>query len=257
MIEYVGSQYRKECPFLCHHMFVQLFSEIVELVSDHHRRLVQHIPHRNVLGNVFLDHSLEQALAPLPRPAQQWPEQLSLAEVVLIEIGPHALESFFELDLVHFASTKSLRDRNALGEARANSVVLSDQSFACRRCVHAARRRKSCARPKEPARRAPSRSASSIAQTLLLSKASPQGMRLRSLRRLVSPGTTAAVVRGMAAIFALVLVPALAAILCVLGDGHGHLSLSTIAATLTFFVLIGGLLTGLFRLARQWDAPTH
>lgn len=61
----------------------------------------------------------------------------------------------------------------------------------------------------------------------------------------------------MAAIFALVFVPALAAVLFMLGDVHGHMSFTTLAATLTFFALIGGLITGLFRLAHQWDAPTH
>jgi hypothetical protein len=61
----------------------------------------------------------------------------------------------------------------------------------------------------------------------------------------------------MAAIFALVFVPAVAAILFMLGDIHGHMSFTTFAATMTFFALIGGLITGLFRLARQWDAPTH
>lgn len=61
----------------------------------------------------------------------------------------------------------------------------------------------------------------------------------------------------MAAIFALVFVPAVAAVLVMLGDIHGHMSFTTIAATLTFLALIGGLITGLFRLAHQWDAPTH
>jgi amino acid transporter len=59
---------------------------------------------------------------------------------------------------------------------------------------------------------------------------------------------------GMAAVFALIFVPAIAAILCMLGEVHGHLSLATVAATTTFLALIIGLLTGLFRLARQWEA---
>ena len=62
----------------------------------------------------------------------------------------------------------------------------------------------------------------------------------------------------MAAIFALVFVPAVAALLFMLGDVHGHLTFATIAATLTFVGLLGGLLTGLFRLAGQWDSSsTH
>lgn len=61
----------------------------------------------------------------------------------------------------------------------------------------------------------------------------------------------------MAAIFALVFVPAVAAVLFMLGDVHGHVSFTTFAASLTFCALIGGLITGLFRLAHQWDAPTH
>jgi hypothetical protein len=61
----------------------------------------------------------------------------------------------------------------------------------------------------------------------------------------------------MAAIFALVFVPAVLAVLVMLGDIHGHMSVSTLAASLTFCALIAGLITGLFRLARQWDATTH
>lgn len=61
----------------------------------------------------------------------------------------------------------------------------------------------------------------------------------------------------MAAIFALVFVPAVAAVLFMLGDIHGHLTASSIAATVIFVGLLTGLLTGLFRLARQWDESTH
>jgi hypothetical protein len=61
----------------------------------------------------------------------------------------------------------------------------------------------------------------------------------------------------MAAIFALVFVPAVAAVLFMLGDIHGHLSVTSVAATGMFVALLGGLLAGLFRLARQWDGSTH
>ena len=64
-------------------------------------------------------------------------------------------------------------------------------------------------------------------------------------------------VQGMAAIFALVFVPAVAAVLFMLGDIHGHFSVTSVAATTIFLGLLVGLITGLFRLARQWDETTH
>jgi len=57
----------------------------------------------------------------------------------------------------------------------------------------------------------------------------------------------------MAAVFALIFVPALGAVLCMLGDVHGHLSFGTIAAGTVFVALITGMLAVLFRLARQWE----
>jgi hypothetical protein len=60
--------------------------------------------------------------------------------------------------------------------------------------------------------------------------------------------------RVMAAVFALIFVPALAAALCILGGIHGHVSFATIAAGSLFLVLTGGLLGVLFRLSRQWEA---
>jgi len=57
----------------------------------------------------------------------------------------------------------------------------------------------------------------------------------------------------MAAIFALVFVPALAAILFMLGGTVGHVSFGTAFAALTFVALAGFLLTQLFRLAHHWD----
>lgn len=72
-----------------------------------------------------------------------------------------------------------------------------------------------------------------------------------------SAGTTGAMVRDMAAIFALVFVPALAAVLFLLGDLHGHVSFTSIAAAGMFLALVAGLITGLFRMSRVWDDDTH
>jgi hypothetical protein len=58
----------------------------------------------------------------------------------------------------------------------------------------------------------------------------------------------------MAAVFALVLVPALGAVLCILAGIHGHASFATIAAGSVFLSLTVGMLGVLFRLFRQWDA---
>jgi hypothetical protein len=57
---------------------------------------------------------------------------------------------------------------------------------------------------------------------------------------------------AMAAVFALVFVPALAAVLC-LGGAHGHASFATIAAGGMFITLVAGVLGVLFRLSRQWE----
>jgi hypothetical protein len=61
----------------------------------------------------------------------------------------------------------------------------------------------------------------------------------------------------MAAIFALVFVPAVAAVLFLLGDLNGHVSISTVAASAVFVALLVGLLAGLFRMSRAWDDETH
>lgn len=66
-------------------------------------------------------------------------------------------------------------------------------------------------------------------------------------------GTARAEECGMAAIFALIFVPALAAVLFMIGGVHGHLSFSTGLAATVFVALATGLLTGLFRLAHSWD----
>jgi hypothetical protein len=57
----------------------------------------------------------------------------------------------------------------------------------------------------------------------------------------------------MAAVFALVFVPGLAAVLFMLGGSQDHLSLSSAFATAMFFALVAGLFTGLVRLAHRWE----
>ncbi|MFT3697149.1 MAG: hypothetical protein QM831_28665 [Kofleriaceae bacterium] len=58
----------------------------------------------------------------------------------------------------------------------------------------------------------------------------------------------------MAAIFALVFVPAIGAVLFMLGGLHGQLSLGTLAATTMFVALCVGAIGGLFKMSREWDA---
>ncbi len=65
-------------------------------------------------------------------------------------------------------------------------------------------------------------------------------------------GTTRAVHVVMAAVFALVFVPAVTAVVCMFGM-HGTPSFGTVAAAAMFFALIVGLLAGLFRLTRELD----
>jgi hypothetical protein len=57
----------------------------------------------------------------------------------------------------------------------------------------------------------------------------------------------------MAAVFALVFVPALAAVLLMLGMNHGAPSFSTVVPATVFVGLAAGLLVGLFRLAHDWE----
>jgi hypothetical protein len=58
----------------------------------------------------------------------------------------------------------------------------------------------------------------------------------------------------MAAIFALIFVPALAAMLFMVGILPGHLTIATGAAAVTFIALAMGVFLGLLRLMRQWEA---
>jgi hypothetical protein len=66
-------------------------------------------------------------------------------------------------------------------------------------------------------------------------------------------GTRYAISGRMAAVFALVFVPALGAVLLMLGTLHGAISIGTLFATLVFFALTTGLMVGLFRLAHNWE----
>lgn len=61
----------------------------------------------------------------------------------------------------------------------------------------------------------------------------------------------------MAAIFALIFVPALAAMLFMLGLLRGSPSLASGAAAAIFVALAMGVFIGLLRLVRQWEAPVE
>jgi hypothetical protein len=58
---------------------------------------------------------------------------------------------------------------------------------------------------------------------------------------------------GMAAVFALVFVPALAAILFMLGLTGGGMTAGTVFAAVVFLALTAGLVVGIFRLAHGWE----
>jgi putative effector of murein hydrolase LrgA (UPF0299 family) len=57
----------------------------------------------------------------------------------------------------------------------------------------------------------------------------------------------------MAAVMALIFVPALAAVLLMLGDLHGHLSITTVLATGMFVALATGVFSGTLKMFRTWD----
>lgn len=58
---------------------------------------------------------------------------------------------------------------------------------------------------------------------------------------------------SMAAVFALVFVPGLAAVLFMLGGNQGQLSFGSAFAATVFVALAAGIFTGLLRLTRQWE----
>jgi putative effector of murein hydrolase LrgA (UPF0299 family) len=57
----------------------------------------------------------------------------------------------------------------------------------------------------------------------------------------------------MAAVMALIFVPALAAVLFMLGTLQGHLSISTVIAAAIFVALTMGVFGGAFQMFRHWD----
>ena len=57
----------------------------------------------------------------------------------------------------------------------------------------------------------------------------------------------------MAAVFALIFVPGLAAVLFMLGTNQGQLSFATAAAATVFVALATGIFMGLLRLSRTWE----
>ena len=57
----------------------------------------------------------------------------------------------------------------------------------------------------------------------------------------------------MAAIFALVFVPALAAVLFMLGLLNGGLTIATVSAALLFVALATGVFAGLYRMVHRWE----
>jgi hypothetical protein len=79
-----------------------------------------------------------------------------------------------------------------------------------------------------------------------------EGAQTRRNHKLVA-GTSRAEHHAMAAVFALVFVPTLAAVLFMLGGLHGSMSFSSILATSVFVALATGSLVGLFRLVYEWD----
>jgi endonuclease/exonuclease/phosphatase (EEP) superfamily protein YafD len=58
----------------------------------------------------------------------------------------------------------------------------------------------------------------------------------------------------MAAIFALIFVPAMAAVLFMIGTLHRGISIATVSATLIFVALATGIIVGLVRLMNQWES---
>jgi hypothetical protein len=57
----------------------------------------------------------------------------------------------------------------------------------------------------------------------------------------------------MAAVFALVFVPALASIALMLATARGELGFGTAMAMISFVMLASGVFYGLLRLTRQWE----
>jgi hypothetical protein len=71
------------------------------------------------------------------RAHEERPEQLGLAEVVLIELGPHSLECILELGLEPVTRAQALRDPDAFRKACADRIVVSHQEHAGGLRLHA------------------------------------------------------------------------------------------------------------------------
>ena len=67
-------------------------------------------------------------------------------------------------------------------------------------------------------------------------------------------GTPIANAKVMAAVFALILLPAIAATGFMFKVVQGDLSFATAIAGITFFMLAGGVFLGVLRMSRTWDA---
>jgi hypothetical protein len=80
-----------------------------------------------------------------------------------------------------------------------------------------------------------------------------QAMRDSGLRNTVSRGMTLATASGMAAVMALVFVPALAALGFMFGTTRGNLTFGTGLAMMCFAMLAAGVFYGLFRMTRKWE----
>jgi len=135
--DHLGPQHRDERALLGGHVGVEVFCEAVELERDDDRGLIEDGPHRDVLGEVLLDHPLDQLVAPALRAREQRPDHLALAEVVLVDLRAHPVERELELGLGRFVRAHPPRDPEAFGEARANRVVLGQQQLAGVVGVHA------------------------------------------------------------------------------------------------------------------------
>jgi len=134
--DHLRPQHRDERALLGGHVGVEVFREAVELERDDDRRLIEDGPHRDVLGEVLLDHPLDQLVAPAVRAREQRPDHLALAEVVLVDLGAHPVERELELGLGRFIRAHPPRDPEALGKARANRFVLGEQQLTGVVSVH-------------------------------------------------------------------------------------------------------------------------
>jgi len=112
------------------------------------RCLIQHGPHRDVLGEVLLEHPVDEAIAPALGVRQQRTDQLGLAQVVLVDLCPHSLQSELELGLVGVVGAQPLRDLPARLEAGPDRLVLGEQQRAGVVGVHTSRMSQAARHPR-------------------------------------------------------------------------------------------------------------